>query len=143
MSSARAVVFNRLYIAAMFLIIGAIGSCGILAIVRSQESDALVAQSFEHAHDASEMRTALDREDVELLSLMRQRQATESDPLVVATDAFDAANLAVKRDGWANSEPLLKMLASRQEAFVGDSREIAGALGTGDYKRAMRIDARA
>ena len=141
MSTARGIVFNRLYIAAMFAVIGAIGSCGIFAILRSQESAALVAQSFEHAHDASEMRTALDREDVELLSQMRQRQGTESDPLVRATEVFDAANLAVKRDGWASSEPLLKTLASRQAAFVSDSRVIAGALANGDYAMAMRIDA--
>jgi diguanylate cyclase (GGDEF)-like protein len=141
MSIARGVTFNRLYVAAMFTIIAAIGSCGILAILRSQESTALVAQSFEHAHAAGEMRTAMDREDVELLSQMRERKGVESDRLVRATDMFDAANLAVQRDGWAKSEPLLKTLAARQAAFVADSREIAYALATGDYALAKRIDA--
>ncbi len=140
LSIARGVIFNRIYVTAMFTIIAAIGSCGVFAIVRSQESTALVAQSFENANDATEMRTALDREDVELLSQMRQRQGVESDRLVRATEMFDAANLAVQRDGWASSEPLLKTLGPRQAAFVDDSREIAYALATGDYARAARID---
>src|ERR1700681_1577514 len=95
MSPARGVISNRFYIAAMFAIIAVIGSCGILAILRSQESATLVAQSFENANAASEMRTALDRENAELLSEMRQRQGLESDRLVRATEMFDAANLAV------------------------------------------------
>jgi diguanylate cyclase (GGDEF)-like protein len=140
MSPARGVISNRFYIAAMFTIIAAIGSCGILAILRSQESAALVAQSFENAAAASEMRTALDRENVELLLELRQRQGLESDRLVRATEMFDAADLAVDRDGWARSEPLLKTLAKRQAAFVEDSRVIAGALANGDYALALRTD---
>jgi diguanylate cyclase (GGDEF)-like protein len=138
--SARADIFNRFYVAAMFAVIVVIGSCGIFAIVRGQESDNLVAQSFERANDASDMRTALDREDVELLWQMRQREGLESDRLVRATELFDAANLAVKRDGWVSSQPLLKTLASRQATFVADSREVAGALSLGEYARAMRVD---
>jgi diguanylate cyclase (GGDEF)-like protein len=137
---ARADVFNRLYVIAMFAVIITIGSCGILAITRSQETDTLVAQTFEHANAVSAMRTALDREDFELLSEMRHRQGVESDRLVRATDLFDAANLQVNRDGWAASEPLLKRLALRQAAFVTDSRVIAGALAYGDYARAARVD---
>jgi diguanylate cyclase (GGDEF)-like protein len=138
---ARAQIFNRLSIAVMFAVIIAIGSSGIFAIVKGQESDGVVAQSFERANNASEMRTALDREDVELLSQMRLRKGVESERIVRATEMFNAANLAVQRDGWTSSEPLLKQLASRQAAFVADSREVAGTLATGDYARAMRIHA--
>jgi diguanylate cyclase (GGDEF)-like protein len=138
---ARANIFNRLYIVAMFAVIIAIGSFGIDVIARSQETDAHVAETFQHANDVSEMRTALDREDFELLSEMRRRQGIESDRLVRATELFDAANLEVNRDGWAANEPLLKRLAARQATFVADSREIAGALANGDYSRAARIDA--
>jgi diguanylate cyclase (GGDEF)-like protein len=138
---ARANIFNRLYIVAMFAVIIAIGSFGIDVIARSQETDAHVARTFQHANDVSEMRTALDREDFELLSEMRRRQGIESDRLVRATELFDAANLEVNRVGWAANEPLLKRLATRQATFVADSREIAGALANGDYARAARIDA--
>lgn len=138
---ARADIFNRIYIVAMFAVIIAIGSCGIVVIARSQASATQVARTFAHADDVSEMRTALDREDFELLSQMRQQQGIESDGLVRATEMFDAATLAVNRDGWATSEPLLKRLASRQAEFVTDSRVIAGALANGDYARALRVDA--
>jgi len=138
---ARANVFNRLYIVAMFAVIISIGSFGIDVIARSQETDAHVAQTFQHANDVSEMRTALDREEFELNSELRRRQGIESDRLVRATELFDAANLEVDRVGWAANEPLLKRLAARQAAFVADSREIAGALANGDYARAARIDA--
>ena len=138
---ARADIFNRIYIVAMFAVIIAIGSCGIVVIARSQESATQVTRTFAHANDVSEMRTALDREDFELLSQMRQQQGIESDGLVRATEMFDAATLAVNRDGWATSEPLLKRLASRQAEFVTDSRVIAGALANGDYARAVHVDA--
>jgi diguanylate cyclase (GGDEF)-like protein len=137
---ARANVFNRLYVAAMFCVIIAIGSFGIDVIARSQATDSHVAQTFQRANDVSEMRTALDREDFELLSELRLRQGIESDRLVRATELFDAANLEVNRDGWTANEPLLKELASRQAGFVSDSQEIAGALANGNYARAVRID---
>lgn len=138
---ARANVFNRLYVAAMFCVIIAIGSFGIDVIARSQATDAHVAQTFQRANDVSEMRTALDREDFELLSELRQRQGIESDRLVRATELFDGANGEVNRDGWTANEPLLNELASRQAGFVSDSQEIAGALANGNYARAARIDA--
>jgi diguanylate cyclase (GGDEF)-like protein len=140
LAASRAQIFNRFTVATMFAVIVAIGGSGIFAIVKGQESDAVTARSFERANDASEMRTALDREDVELLSQMRARKGVESDQLVRSTEMFDIANLAVKRDGWTASEPLLKTLASRQASFVADSREIAYILATGDYARALRID---
>jgi len=139
-SAARANLFNRISVATMFAVIVTIGSCGILAIMHGQDSDELVAQSFERANHAGEMRVALDREDVELLEQLRARQGTESDGLVRSTEMFDAANRAVAHDGWADSEPLLKTLAARQASFVTDSRVVAGALAAGDYARAIRID---
>src|ERR1700681_7598 len=139
-AAVRAQIFNRLSVAVMFAVIIAIGGFGIYAIVKGQEGDAITARTFEHAKDASAMGTALDREDVELLSQMRARKGVESEQLVRATEMFDKANLAVQRDGFAASEPLLKTLASRQTSFVADSREIAYILATGDYARAQRID---
>src|ERR1700722_9149023 len=120
---ARANVFNRLYVVAMFCVIIAIGSFGIDVIARSQATDSHVAQTFQRANDVSEMRTALDREDFELLSELRQRQGIESDRLPPAPELFDAANSEVNRDGWTANEPLLNELASRQAAFVSDSQE--------------------
>jgi diguanylate cyclase (GGDEF)-like protein len=139
-AAVRAQIFNRLSVAVMFAVIIAIGAFGIYAIVKGQEGDAITARTFEHAKDASAMGTALDREDVELLSQMRARKGVESEQLVRATEMFDKANLAVQRDGFAASEPLLKTLASRQASFVADSRSIAYILATGDYARAQRID---
>ena len=139
-AAARAQLFNRFTIATMFAVILAIGTFGIYAIVKGQEGDAVTARTFEHANAVSAMGTALDREDVELLSQMRAQKGTESEQLVRATEMFDKANLAVQHDGWAASEPLLKALASRQASFVADSREIAYVLATGDYARALRMD---
>jgi diguanylate cyclase (GGDEF)-like protein len=136
----RANLFNRAYIVVMLAVIIAIGSCGILAIDRSQARDARVAQTFQHANDVSQMRTALDREDFALLSEMRQHQGLESAGIERATDLFNAANYEVNHDGWTASEPLLKVLAARQAAFVADSELIAGALANGRYARAARID---
>jgi diguanylate cyclase (GGDEF)-like protein len=136
----RADIFNRLSIVAMFAVILAIGSFGIFAVSQSTASDGLVSQTFDHANDVSEMRTAVDREDFELLSQMRQRQGTESDRIVRATAMFDAVNLSVNRNGWTRSEPLLKTLAHHQAAFIEDSRLIAGALAVGDSARARTID---
>src|ERR1700694_5025540 len=79
---ARADLFNRLYVSAMFVVIIAIGSWGIFAIAEGKASDALVAQTFEHANDVTEMGTAVDREYFEVLSQIRQRQGTESDRLL-------------------------------------------------------------
>src|ERR1700681_422594 len=118
LAASRAQIFNRFTIATMFAVIIAIGAFGIYAIVKGQEADAVVARTFERAGDASAMGTALDREDVELLSQLRVRKGLESEQLVRATEMFDNANLAVKRDGWAASEPMLKTLASRQASFV-------------------------
>jgi diguanylate cyclase (GGDEF)-like protein len=136
----RAELFNRVSVAAMFAVILMIGASGIYAIVRGEQSDAVVARSFERANTASEMGIAVDEEDGELLSQIRGRKGIESDRLVHATEMFGAANVTVQRDGWADSEPLLKTAAGHQAAFVADSREIAGALAVGDYAHALRID---
>jgi diguanylate cyclase (GGDEF)-like protein len=137
----RATIFNRLYVIVVLAVIIAIGGGGILAISRSQERDALVAQTFQRADDVSQMRTALDREDFALLSEMRQHEGIESTGLVHATELFDAATYEVNHEGWSTSEPLLKQLAQRQASFVADSELIAGALANGDYTKAARIDA--
>ncbi len=137
----RANVFSRAYIIVMLAVIVVIGCCGIVAIARSQDRDAQVAQTFQRANDVSQMRTALDREDVVLLSEMRQHQGIESTGLVHATELFAAATNEVDHDGWAAREPLLKQLAKRQAAFVADSELIAGALANGEYARAAHVDA--
>jgi diguanylate cyclase (GGDEF)-like protein len=137
---ARADVFNRIYVAAMFVVIVAIGGCGAFAIVQSQDSDQTVAQRFEQAKDVSAMGNALDREDDELQKQLRQRQGVESERLVQATEMFDAGQRKARNDDWKSTRQVLETLVPRQAAYVSDSREIAGALAAGDYARAARID---
>src|ERR1700694_3989607 len=119
---ARADIFNRLYIVAMFAIIMAIGSFGIVALAGSQQSSDRVARSFEHANDTSAMLDAVDREYFELHGAMRHARGEMSPRFVQATTSFYTAYFEIERDGWASGEPLLKTLAPHHASFMGDSR---------------------
>src|ERR1700694_721070 len=110
---ARADIFNRLYIVAMFAIIMTIGSFGIIALAGTQQSSEIVARSFERANNTSTMMNAMDRESSELHAEMRQSRGVMSDRFVGATTSFYTAYSEVERDGWASGEPLLKTLAPR------------------------------
>ncbi|HEV3087616.1 MAG TPA: bifunctional diguanylate cyclase/phosphodiesterase [Candidatus Elarobacter sp.] len=137
--AARADVFNRLYVVVMFAVIVAIGSFGIFALARSQQSGSIVSNSFEHAADTSEMGTALDREYAELLLQVRLQRATPSAAFVQATRTFEAVEGEVTADGWAAREPVIETLMPRHAAFVADSRSISDALAAGDPTWAQNV----
>jgi diguanylate cyclase (GGDEF)-like protein len=135
----RADIFNRISIVAMFAVIIAIGSFGIFALARSQSNADVVAHRFENANDASEMLAALDREQSELHSQMRQPHGQPSQRFLQLGKGFDAAQLQIRRDGWPDTA-LMKNLAPSHAAFVADGDAILAALSAGDHAQATRID---
>ena len=137
---ARADVFNRIHVAAMFAVITAIGSFGIFALGRSQQSGGVVANGFEHASDATEMGAAQDEEYGELQSQIRQGRATPSRRFAQATRAFERVHAEIVHDGWVHREPLLVMLLPRHAAFLAQSRAISKAIASGDRAGALRIE---
>ncbi|HWT06971.1 MAG TPA: hypothetical protein VN224_14505, partial [Xanthomonadales bacterium] len=60
--TARADVFNRLYIGAIVAVIAATGGFGIVALTQAQRSNEVLQHSFEQTKDATEMGSALNRE---------------------------------------------------------------------------------
>ncbi|HZX67805.1 MAG TPA: hypothetical protein VFE70_02920, partial [Candidatus Elarobacter sp.] len=87
---ARADILNRLYIAAMFAVIIAIGAFGIFALERGNSSGSVVAAGFEHASDATELRAAQDQEYSELQLQIGRRSPALSGQFQHATQQFDA-----------------------------------------------------
>ena len=132
-------IFNRLYVAAMFAVIIAIGGFGFFALARSQQSSDIVTHSFENANDATIMRSALDREQSELHWQMQRGHGEMSERLAEAAQAFETAHAEVQTDGWADKE-LLKTLGPVHAAYAADSRAIFAALARGDQAKAARIE---
>src|SRR5665213_3307414 len=137
---ARADILNRLYIAAMFAVIIAIGAFGIFALERGNSSGSVVAAGFEHASDATELRAAQDQEYSELQLQIRRRSPALSGQFQHATQQFDAVYAEVLHDGWANGDPLFTTLQPRHVAFLTQSRAITSALARGDSAAALRIE---
>src|SRR5665213_116705 len=121
---ARADILNRLYIAAMFAVIIAIGAFGIFALERGNSSGSVVAAGFEHASDATELRAAQDQEYSELQLQIGRRSPALSGQFQHATQQFDAVYAEVLHDGWANGDPLFTTLQPRHVAFLTQSRAI-------------------
>src|ERR1700736_3530839 len=132
--------FNRLYVTAMFAVIAIIGGFGLFALARSQQGAAIVAHSFENANDATQMRTALDREQTELHWQMRKEHGRRSERLDAAATAYAAASADAQLDGLAGRE-ILQTLGLIHAAFEADSRAIFAAIARGDKAKAERIDA--
>src|SRR5665213_1782402 len=116
----------------MFAVIVTIGSCGILAIMHGQDSDELVAQSFERANHAGEMRVALDREDVELLEQLRPRDSRHRtspsnarDRLIPSPGALAAARGARRLPERARQGTESDGLVRSTEMFDAANRAVA------------------
>jgi diguanylate cyclase (GGDEF)-like protein len=137
---ARADIFNRISIAAMFAVIIAIGSFGVFSLERSQGNADAVAHSFENANDAGDMVTALDAESSVLHAAMRRRDGRPSAAFAAATKKFDAAQLEIQQDGWSDPA-LLKNVTLRHAALVAGANSVFAAISAADFAGAARIDA--
>jgi diguanylate cyclase (GGDEF)-like protein len=149
--------FNRLYVAAMFGVITAIGSFGVFALARDRQSFDRVSRSVEQAQYVTEMGSALNGEYAALhaqtirnaLNTPKHAHGTQarrprSDPSNRAARAarrFDKALFELGRAGWPTSDPLLRSVATHHAAFAVERRAIVAASSRGDQRLAMRIEA--
>jgi hypothetical protein len=58
----REALLNRFYVVLMFVVIGAIGTCAVYAMVISQHSGDRASRGYARANEATLMVLALDRE---------------------------------------------------------------------------------
>ncbi len=73
----REAIFNRFYVVLMFVVISAIGSCAVFAMVLSQHSGDRASRGYARANDSRLMALALDQEQIRQLSRDRREGPIE------------------------------------------------------------------
>lgn len=137
----REAVFNRFYVVLMFVVISAIGSCAVYAMVISQHSGDRASQGYARSDDARLMALTLGREQIELLSGIGEGQSQNVRTIVKADAAFDVALADFERDR-SRSAPGSIALRSRHAAYRRGIRAAVDALARGDRHEAELIETR-
>jgi diguanylate cyclase (GGDEF)-like protein len=138
----RAAALNRCYVVLMFTMIFAIGGLGGYALVASQHSGALVAEVTDRADDAHRMASALDREQVELLSPNREHGTTRQSRFVKADAAFEKALDVFEAGAAIEDVAITIILRPQHDAYVRNAQFVLAALGRDDRHGAELIEAR-
>jgi diguanylate cyclase (GGDEF)-like protein len=139
--SVRAAAFNRFYVVLMFTMIFAIGGLGGYALVASQHSGDLVARVGDRANDAHRMTSALDREQVELLSSNRELVATRLRRFLAADRVFETALGLFEGHATIDDVPITLFLRPQHDAYVRNAHIVLAAIAHNDRHGAERIEA--
>jgi diguanylate cyclase (GGDEF)-like protein len=137
----REAIFSRFYVVLMFIVISAIGSCAVYAMVISQRSGDRASDGYARSNEATLIALALDREQGELFSrvessAVRMRRFTEAD------DAFDDTLAAFERDALGDLSDVVAM-RPYHDAYARAGRAAIAALARGDAREAQSIETRA
>jgi diguanylate cyclase (GGDEF)-like protein len=136
----RAAAFNRCYVALMFLVIAAIGACGVYAEMMSQKGADTAANGDDRTSESRRMASALDREQMELLAETPARNANRMQRFVAAGRTFDAALAEFEGDATTDEVPFVITIRPMHEAFVRQGRAAVTAILRGDERTARTIN---
>jgi diguanylate cyclase (GGDEF)-like protein len=139
---ARVAAFNRCYIVLMFATIFAIGGLGAYALVSSQHSGDLVARASDRANDAHRMASALDREQVELLSPTRELGATRQRRFLTADRVFEEALGVFAGDSRTEDVPIALFLRPQHDGYFRNAQTVLAAIAHNNRRGAELIEAR-
>jgi diguanylate cyclase (GGDEF)-like protein len=140
--SRRAAAFNRFYVILMYATIFAIGALGVYALVATQRSGDLVSSVDARANDARVMASALDREQVELLSSSNGRGGERMDRFLKADLVFEKALSEFERDAPTNDVRLMFILHVQHDEYFHYAQSVVAGLTRDDRPTAELIEAR-
>ena len=137
----RAAAFNRFFVALMFLVIVAIGGCGVYLLIVSQRGADAAARGDGHTGETRRMVAALDLEQAALLSETGGRGTDRMQRFLEAGQSFDAA--FAEYEAYTNEDevPFVRTTGPLHDAFVRDGRAIVTAIVRGDERKARAIKA--
>jgi diguanylate cyclase (GGDEF)-like protein len=133
--------FNPYFVALMFLVIVAIGGCGVYALVLSQASYDSAASGDDRTTDARRMSSALDLEQAALLSDTRDHGVGRMKRFLDAGRMFDTALEKFAPDANPDEIPFVLAIRPLHAAFVENGRVIVAALARGDSRKARDVEA--
>jgi diguanylate cyclase (GGDEF)-like protein len=123
----------------MFLVIAAIGACGVYAEMMSQKGADAASVGDDRTSEARRMTSALNREQMELRSDTPERNANRMQRFVAAGREFDAALAEFEGGGTADEVPFIITIRPLHDAFVLHGRAAVTAILRGDERTARAI----
>ena len=136
----RVAALNPIFVALMFLVIVAIGACGVYALLLSQASADAAASGDDRTGEVRRMTSALDLEQAALLAETSDRGADRKVQFLEAGRAFDTAFREFRRDAQADQMPFANAVGPLHAAFVLDGRAAVAAIMLGDDRGARTIE---
>ena len=133
-------VLNPFFVALMFLVIVAIGGCGVYALILNQANADAAASGDDRTAEASRMASALDFEQDALLSETSDRGKGRMKRFLEAGRTFDRSFGEFERDANTDEVPFVVTIRPLHDAFVRDGRTIIAAIVRGDDRRARAIE---
>ena len=140
--NALAAAFNRCYVVLMFATIFAIGGSGAYALTMSQQSGDLVSRADGRANEAHQMASALDREQVELLSPTGESGSARLRRFLKANFFFEVALAEFELNAGTDDVPRVLTLRPQHDGYVRAARTVVTASARGDRHGAELIEAR-
>jgi diguanylate cyclase (GGDEF)-like protein len=135
----RAEDFTRFFVALMFIVITAIGSFSIYAMVAGQISGDRASNDYGRANEARLMALALDRGYSEVLGRFNQTVAERTRLFIAGDSDFDSAFAEYQRiPGTKIAEA--SRLWTNQERFFQSGRAVLEAAARGDAHRGRLIE---
>ena len=132
--------FNPLFVALMFLVIVAIGGCGVYALVLSQRSYDAAASGDDRTSEARQMASALDLEQAALLSDTHNRGPGRLKRFLEAQRLFDKTLAEFAPDANPDEMPFILAIRPLHAAFVENGRAVIAQIARGDDRKARAIE---
>ncbi|HTJ27178.1 MAG TPA: bifunctional diguanylate cyclase/phosphodiesterase [Candidatus Limnocylindria bacterium] len=126
---------NRANVVLMFVVIVAIGSCGLFSLERSRQSAALVARAYDRSKEYWRLTTALNLESAMLGAVLVDPGPLTRARVREAGLAFGSA-LALMRADDGDDAPVLRDVALLHGAFERDAHGILALIERGDLPAA-------
>src|ERR1700736_6562523 len=116
----RATPLNPIFVALMFLVIVAIGGCGVYAVILSQASADAAAGGDGRSGEVRRMASALDLEQAALLFETSDRGDDRKQRFLEAGRAFDTAFREFEHDAHQDELPFALTIGQLHDAYVLD-----------------------